>query len=61
MKSDHILSLLINCGSDFNGMRIEVVNEKNERAKALELALSVFMEYEAPVYSEQENKLLKIL
>ena len=33
-------------------MRIKAIRE-NDREKALELVLSVFMQYEAPDYSEQ--------
>lgn len=34
------------------GMKIEAISE-NDREKALELVLSVFIQYEAPDYSEQ--------
>ena len=33
-------------------MKVEAISE-NDREKALELVLSVFMQYEAPDYSEQ--------
>ena len=39
-------------------MRIKAIRE-NDREKALELVLSVFMQYEAPDYSEQGIQIFK--